>query len=104
MTLRRLWIFLFLFSALGASSPCALAQEAATDSQRAASPDQGAMTIGPGDLFDLTVFNVPQLILKVRVDSNGIVSLPLLGDVTLAGMTVRNAQLAIAGKLVDRQM
>jgi polysaccharide export outer membrane protein len=62
------------------------------------------MTIGPGDLLDLTVFNVPELILKVRVDSEGIVSLPLLGDVKLAGMTVRDAQLAIARELVDRQL
>lgn len=104
MTLRRLWIVFFLFSALGASSLSALAQEVATDSRPATAQDQGAMTIGPGDLLDLSVFNVPQLILKVRVDSNGIVSLPLVGDIKLAGMTVREAQLAIAGKLIERQM
>jgi polysaccharide export outer membrane protein len=44
------------------------------------------------------------LVLRVRVDSNGDVSLPLIGDLKLAGMTVRDAQLLIASELVRRQM
>ena len=67
-------------------------------------PDQSAITIGPGDLIDLTVFDVPELVLKVRVDSSGVVSLPLMGDLKLAGMTVRDAQRFIARELVARQM
>jgi polysaccharide biosynthesis/export protein len=67
-------------------------------------PDQSAITIGQGDLVDLTVFDVPELVLKVRVDSNGVVSLPLMGDLKLAGMTVRDAQRFIARQLVERQM
>jgi len=62
------------------------------------------MTIGPGDLIDLSVYHVPELLLKVRVDSNGVVSLPLIGDLKLAGMTVRDAQLLIARELVERKM
>jgi polysaccharide biosynthesis/export protein len=67
-------------------------------------PNDGAMTIGPGDLIDLTVFHVPELVLKIRVDSNGFVSLPLLGDIKFAGMTVRDAQQLIARELVQRQL
>ena len=104
MTLRRPWIFLLLFSALGRSSFSALAQGTATGSQPVAAPDQSTITIGPGDLLDLTVFQVPELILKARVDSKGIVNLPLIGDLELAGMTVREAQLAIVRELVVRQM
>ncbi len=62
------------------------------------------MTIGPGDLLDLSVYQVPELILKVRVDSSGIVSLPLIGDLRIAGLTVRDAQLLIARELVERKM
>ena len=47
---------------------------------------------------------VPELVLKVRVDASGFVSLPLLGDLKLAGMTVRNAQRFIARELVQHQM
>jgi polysaccharide export outer membrane protein len=67
-------------------------------------PDQSAIAIGPGDLIDLTVFDVPELVLKVRVDSTGVVSLPLMGDLKLAGMTIRDAQRFIARELVERQM
>jgi polysaccharide biosynthesis/export protein len=96
-------MLLLLLSALGSSHPI-FGQEARSGSPAATVPDQGAITIGPGDVLDLTVFHVPELVLKVQVDSKGIVSLPLLGDMTLAGMTVRDAQLSIARKLVERHM
>jgi polysaccharide biosynthesis/export protein len=72
--------------------------------QPAAVRDQSALAIGPGDLLDLSVFDVPELVLKVRVDVNGCVSLAFLGDVKLAGMTVANAQRLIARELVARQL
>jgi polysaccharide biosynthesis/export protein len=67
-------------------------------------PEQGASTIGPGDLIDLSVFHVPELVMKVRVDSNGDVSLPLLGSLKLAGLTVQDAQRLIGSELVRRQL
>ena len=84
---------------VGIASPFVYAQETAKGL-----PDQSAITLGPGDLIDLTVFDVPELVLKVRVDANGVVSLPLMGDVKLAGMTVRDAQRFIARELVEHQM
>ena len=80
------------------------AQQPEAHLESTAGPNEGAIAIGPGDLIDLTVFHVPELILKTRVDSNGFVSLPLLGDIKLAGLTVRDAQLLIARELVQRQM
>jgi polysaccharide export outer membrane protein len=80
------------------------AQGEANGSQSATVPDQNAMTIGPGDLIDLSVYQVPELIMKVRVDLNGVVSLPLIGDLRLAGLTVRDAQLLIARELIERQL
>ena len=92
-----------VLGAMVTTSPTTVAQNAGSGSQ-ATTPDQSAMTIGPGDLIDLSVYHVPELILKVRVDSNGMVSLPLIGDLKLAGMTVRDAQLLIARELVERQL
>jgi polysaccharide export outer membrane protein len=80
------------------------AQEASIGPPYATVADQSAIIIGPGDLLDLTVFDVPELVLKVRVDAGGGVSLPLIGDQKLAGMTVRNAQLSIARQLVVRRL
>lgn len=100
----RYWVFVLILGALTAGSPLTLAQSPEINTQSATTPDQSAMTIGPGDLIDLSVYHVPELILKVRVDSNGVVSLPLIGDVRLAGMTVRDAQQLIAHELIQRQL
>src|ERR1700733_806022 len=80
------------------------AQVAVKDAPPAAVRDETAIAIGPGDLLDLSVFDVPELVLKVRVDVNGCVSLAFIGDVKLAGMTVGNAQRSIARELVARQL
>jgi polysaccharide export outer membrane protein len=105
MRIFKFCIQVLLLSILGFSSHHSWAQSAPTNNlENSKTPDQSAITIGPGDLLDLTVFDVPELILKVRVDSNGMVNLPLLGDLKLAGMTVRDAQLLIANKLVEQEM
>lgn len=44
--------------------------------------------IGPRDLLELQVFEVPDLNVQRRVTENGIVRLPLLGDVEVEGLTV----------------
>ena len=80
------------------------AQVSARDTQPATIADQSAIVIGPGDLLDVTVFDVPELVLKVRVDRNGCVSLAFLGDVKLAGMTVGEGQRLISRELVQRQL
>jgi polysaccharide biosynthesis/export protein len=95
------WLLFGLFS-MGAT--LSWAQVAVKDAPPATVRDQSAIAIGPGDLLDLRVFDVPELVLKVRVDINGCVSLAFLGDVKLAGMTVGNAQRMIARELVARQL
>jgi polysaccharide export outer membrane protein len=95
---------LLLLCLVGNSAPLSWAQVVVTDTQPAIVRDQSAIAIGPGDLLDLTVFDVPELVLKVRVDVNGCVSLAFLGDLKLAGMTVGNAQRLIARELVARQL
>jgi polysaccharide biosynthesis/export protein len=99
MSVFRYWTFLLAWGLVGIASSFVCAQEGSKGL-----PEQGAIKIGPGDLIDLTVFDVPELVLKVRVDSNGVVSLPLMGDLKLAGMTVRDSQRLIARELVARQL
>jgi polysaccharide biosynthesis/export protein len=88
----------------GIGATLSRAQVVVKDTQPATVRDQSAIAIGPGDLLDLSVFDVPELVLKVRVDINGCVSLAFLGDLKLAGMTVGNAQRLIALELVARQL
>jgi len=98
---RTRWLILGL---VGTGVSLCRAQLVADHSQTATATDQSAITIGPGDLVDLTVYDVPELVLKIRVDASGGVSLPLLGDLKLAGMTVRDSQKLIARELVVRQL
>lgn len=55
--------------------------------------------IGPEDLLEVQVFGVEQLSRTVRVNSRGLVSLPLIGVVEVAGMTAQEAETSIAQKL-----
>jgi polysaccharide export outer membrane protein len=95
---------LLLLGLVSMSVPPGWAQIVAKDAQPVTVRDQSAIAIGPGDLLDLTVFDVPELVLKVRVDVNGCVSLAFLGDLKLAGMTVGDAQRLIARELVARKL
>jgi len=44
--------------------------------------------IGPEDVVDIDVFSVPELAKTVRVANDGMISLPLIGRVRAAGLTV----------------
>jgi polysaccharide biosynthesis/export protein len=78
-----------------------------TDSLRA--PDSQSQTgaytgvsdyrIGPQDLLTVSVFQVDELNREVRVNSNGQVSLPLIGTVQAGGRTVQELEQDIAAKL-----
>lgn len=52
--------------------------------------------IGPNDLIDVEVFGVPDLKRTVRVNSSGLVSLPLVGQVMLGGLTAQQAEERLA--------
>lgn len=55
--------------------------------------------IGAEDLLEVQVFGVDQLSRTVRVNSNGLVSLPLVGTLQVGGMTAQEAEGLIAAKL-----
>ena len=65
-------------------------------------PQDRTIRIGTGDLLQITVFGVPDLAEEVRVNDAGSVSVPLIGNVHLAGLTSDEAQQLIATRLRDR--
>lgn len=54
--------------------------------------------IGPNDLLDVEVFGVPDLKRSVRVNSSGQISLALVGNVLVAGLSAQQAEELIAAK------
>jgi polysaccharide biosynthesis/export protein len=85
-------------SASGAASPApSKASITATDS-----PDQSALVkLGPGDLLEVNVYNVPELASKVRVSNSGDVYLPLIDYVHVDGLTQEEGQALIEKRLSD---
>ena len=55
--------------------------------------------IALGDMIRITVFQSPDLSLETRITEAGVISYPLLGSVTLAGLTVAEAEQRIANGL-----
>jgi polysaccharide export outer membrane protein len=57
--------------------------------------------IGPGDDLDIEVFRLPELSQHVRVGSSGDISLPLVGNLHVAGLSSDEARLLIERRLTD---
>jgi polysaccharide export outer membrane protein len=57
--------------------------------------------IGANDLLEISVFQIPELSRTVRVNNQGLISMPLIGIVRAGGMTGQELEAAIAKKLQD---
>jgi polysaccharide export outer membrane protein len=68
----------------------------------AASVGRPEYRIGPSDLLAVTIFQVKDLDRDVRVNNEGEVSLPLIGNVDAAGRTVDQLEKDIAGRYSER--
>lgn len=57
--------------------------------------------IGPSDLIEISVFQVPELSKTVRIGARGALSLPLIGQVQAGGLTSQELETVIAKKLQE---
>lgn len=57
--------------------------------------------LGPGDIVHITVLNNPELTTDARVSENGSITFPLIGSVPIMGLSLSQAQNAVARKLSD---
>lgn len=104
---------LFLSFVLAAVTATAAAQQAATspakpsESEGSSAPaetpansspgpllvrDQSRYVVSPGDLLEVSVYGVPDLTQKARVNSDGDVNLPLINNVHVGGLHLEDAQ------------
>ncbi len=51
--------------------------------------------LGPGDLLEIKIFEAPELGSQVRISARGFITLPLLGDVEVGGLTARELEVKI---------
>ena len=60
--------------------------------------------IGPKDLLEITVFELPELNQTARVSEDGSISLPLLGRVMIEGLTKEELEKKLAGLLEEKYL
>ncbi len=60
--------------------------------------------IGPGDFLDIAEYHTPEFHSTVRVSTAGVVTLPLIGEVKIAGLDEQAAARAIEAALVAKGM
>ena len=58
-----------------------------------------AYRVGPSDVLEISVWGEPDLNKTIPVSSDGIINFPLLGNVNVAGMTVKEIEQKITGLL-----
>ncbi|MBL0029945.1 MAG: polysaccharide export protein [Rhodanobacteraceae bacterium] len=105
-------VALLLLSLAGCSSSSALksgSAKAVTATQSLPPPDTTAASgayvgvsdyrVGPLDLLEVSVFQVPDLNRTVRINNTGQISLPLIGAIRAGGKTVTELEAEIAAKL-----
>jgi polysaccharide export outer membrane protein len=72
-----------------------------TRPQQAAAGPPPALRIGPGDRVQVTVFGVTEMTNEYLVSDSGTISIPLAGQIPIAGATQRQAEEAITQRLAQ---
>lgn len=85
----------------GCSSTAHMARELPQPDPLALATVQPAYLLAPGDVLLVKVFQVDDLEREVRIDNNGRVSLPLIGDVAAAGVEVAALERDVAARYRD---
>jgi polysaccharide export outer membrane protein len=75
-----------VFLTLASTAPPLAAQAAAPAAAPGTAPVSG-YRIGPRDLIDIRVFETPELNVSRRVSEDGKANLPLIGDISVGGLT-----------------
>jgi polysaccharide export outer membrane protein len=83
------------------NEPAKASDNGAGNSNSAAteSTSSSLLRLGPGDLLEVGVYNVPELSTKARIGNSGDVYLPLIDYVHVGGLTVEEAQALIEKRL-----
>src|ERR1700678_3651086 len=89
-------------AALGSGSRSTTKAAENTSSAQIAPTDASpSVRLGPGDLIEVNVYNVPELSTKARVGNSGDVYLPLIDYLHVGGLTVEEAQGLMQKRLED---
>lgn len=92
MSFKKILMIIFILAGFSLFSINLLSQETEAD-------NNVTYKIGPGDLIEIKVFNVPELNITVRVSGNGTITLPLIGNIKAEGLSRSLLEKQLAVKL-----
>ncbi|WP_419319512.1 polysaccharide biosynthesis/export family protein [Caulobacter sp. ErkDOM-E] len=95
------WLFVLLASVLVLGTLSAAPAHARQPPPPAAAAQDGAYLLGSSDKVRVTVYGEPTLSGEFFVTGSGLVSLPLIGEVKAAGLTLSQFQQAVQTSLSD---
>ena len=61
--------------------------------------NENAYVLGAGDVIAISVYDEPDLSIELRIGMSGTISYPLLGDVQVAGLSPKELETKLFGKL-----
>ncbi len=102
MPLQPLSLTIFLHAATRSRLAVCLVLIVAVLCMARAKPAAAEYRVAPGDKVEISVLVVPELQRTETVDSNGQLTLPLIGSITVAGETVSQMRAIIRSKLAAR--
>jgi len=65
-----------------------------------AKPDEGAYEVGPDDTISIVVYGEAELPKEFKVGADGLINFPFIGDLRVAGLSVRGIESEIRKQLV----
>src|SRR5262249_43942674 len=92
------------FTPTPAAEHSAALAKAADKFVSSATPGNSAYKIGPLDVLDVQVFQVPDLTRSVQVADTGIIHYPLVGEVQAAGKTAHQLETDLTKKLAAKYL
>jgi polysaccharide export outer membrane protein len=72
--------------------------------QNISNPGSNALTLSPGDMIDLQVFDTPELSAKLRVSESGFIDVPVGGSLAVAGLSPTQASSAVRDLLREEKI
>jgi polysaccharide export outer membrane protein len=92
------------FTPTPAAEHSAALAKAADKFTSSATPGNSAYKIGPLDVVDVAVFQVPDLTRSVQVGDTGTIRFPLVGEIQAGGKTAHQLELDLTKKLADKYL
>jgi len=95
---RQVWLWLF-FLWLSSFGIFSVADTVKSVAAKPLAMESNEYLLGPGDLVRISVYGSPDMLTETRLSKDGMITFPLLGEVSIGGLSTHSSQKKIADLL-----